>query len=141
MTDMSGAASEFAMRAKNGRFDLQRCEECGAVSWPPRDACASCWSDQLIWTAVAQTGVVLAATTLHASQDEFFRARLPWRIGTIRLDAGPVAYAHLHQALGEGDAVRIGSHRDFKARGVLVARPLKGGDDPKISELISKREE
>ena len=37
--------------------------------------------------------------------------------------------------------VRIEAHCDFKGRGVLVALPLHGGADPKISELISKREE
>jgi uncharacterized OB-fold protein len=141
MAEMSAAMREFARRAGSGSLEMQKCAACGCVQWPPREVCRSCLSDALEWSPVLASGTLSAATTLHASMEEFFRARLPWRIGTVRLDAGPVAYAHLHQAVAEGDIVRIESHRDFKGRGVLVALPLQGGVDPKIAELISTREE
>ena len=141
MADMSAAMREFARRAGAGVLELQQCAACGAIQWPPRDICGACWSDALQWREFPAAGFVLAATTLHASMEEFFRARLPWRVGAVRLDAGPVSYAHLHQGVAEGDPVRIEAHRDFNGRGVLVALPLQGGDDPKIAELISTREE
>ena len=141
MADMSAAMREFSRRAGGKALELQKCAACGAVQWPPRDVCGACLSDALGWSPVSSAGTLIAATTLHASMEEFFRARLPWRVGTVRLDAGPVAYAHLHHAVAEGDQVRIEAHCDFKGRGVLVALPLHGGADPKISELISKREE
>jgi uncharacterized OB-fold protein len=141
MAEISAAMKDFAARAGAGQLEMQKCVACGVVQWPPRDVCGACLADALEWRETAQGAVVLAATTLHASMEDFFRARLPWRVGTVRLDAGPVAYAHLHRDVGEGDAVRIEAHRDFKGRGVLVAAPLQGGDDPKIADLISKREE
>ncbi len=138
MAEMSAAASAFAERAKEGRVELQRCDECGAFAWPPRDICARCWSDQLTWTPIAPRGVLLAATALHVAHDEFFKSRMPWRIGTIRLESGPIAYAHLSDNLSEGDAVRIAACADWKGRGVLVALAAAAvavEDDPKLREL------
>ncbi|HNR76461.1 MAG TPA: zinc ribbon domain-containing protein [Parvularculaceae bacterium] len=142
MAEMSAAMREFSRRADGGGFQLQKCATCGAVQWPPRDVCGECWTDALQWAAVSSTGVVLATITLRASMEEFFRARLPWRIGTIRLDAGPIVYAHLGGAVAEGDAVRLEARLDFRGRGVFIAQPL-GGDarDSKLTELISERED
>jgi len=142
MAEMSAAMREFTRRAGAETLEMQKCAACSAVQWPPRDVCGACLSDALQWSDISADGVLLAATTLHASLEEYFRARLPWRVGTVRLDAGPVVYAHLHHAVAEGDAVRIKAHRDFEGRGVLVAFPPSGGaNDLKISDLISKREE
>ena len=142
MAEMSAAMSEFTRRAGEGGLQLQRCADCGTVQWPPRDACGACWSPALQWTEISASGVVIAATALHVSMEEFFRARLPWRVGVVRLDGGPVVYAHLHRALGEGDAAHIEAQVDYKGRGVLVAAPPRGGEvDPNISDLVSKKEE
>ena len=35
--------------AAEGRFELQACEDCGAVQYPPREACARCLSAALRW--------------------------------------------------------------------------------------------
>ena len=140
MAEMSAAMREFAAHAREGRFELQRCAECGEVSWPPRDVCGACWSDRLEWTPVSRSGVVLAATALHAPLEEFFRARTPWRVGAVQLEAGPVAYAHLHAAAAEGGAVRIEARIDHRGRGVLIALPRTGArleDDRNLLELTS----
>jgi uncharacterized OB-fold protein len=140
MAEMSAAMREFAARAREERFELQRCAGCGEVSWPPRDICGACWSDHLEWTPVSRAGIVLAATALHAPLEEFFRTRTPWRVGTIRLEAGPVAYAHLHGAVAEGDPVRLESRIDHQGRGVLIAMPKNGArleDDRKLLDLVS----
>lgn len=142
MADMSAAMREFAACASERRFDLQRCAECGEVSWPPRDICGACWSDLLEWTPVSRSGVVLAATALHAPLEEFFRARTPWRVGTVRLEAGPVAHAHLHGVLSEGDEIQLEARIDYQGRAILVAVPKSGArieDDPKLRDLITKQ--
>lgn len=142
MADISAAMAEFTRRAGAGGLQMQKCAACGGVAWPPRDACAACWSQALQWSEISASGVVIAMTTLHMSMEEYFRARLPWRVGIIRLDAGPVVYAHLHRALNEGDAARVEAHVDYKGRGVLVAAPLIGGElDSNLVDLISKTEE
>ena len=140
MVEMSAAMREFSRRADGG-LSLQKCAACGAVQWPPRDVCGECWTDALQWEEVPPAGVVVASTMLHASMEEFFRDRLPWRIAIVRLEAGPVAYAHLGGAAAPGDVVRLEARRDFKGRGVLIAQLLSGDeDDRKLAELISEKE-
>jgi uncharacterized OB-fold protein len=140
MAEMSPAMREFAGRVRRGLFELQRCAECGAVSWPPRDACASCWSERLEWAPVAPTGTAIAATTLHVSLEERFRSHAPWRVGSVRLDAGPVVYAHFSRGVVEGGAVRVEARIDFAGRAIVVALAPAGRrveDDRDLADLIS----
>jgi len=82
--------------AAEGRFELQVCQRCAAVQYPPRDACHRCLSAQLRWTAQDGAGELISETVLHHSNDPFYRERLPWRLGLVRLDAGPTVIVHLH---------------------------------------------
>jgi len=141
MAESSAAMREFAGRIRRGGFDLQRCAECGALLWPPRDACASCWSERLLWAPVSAAGTAIAATALHAPLDAFFRAHAPWRIGSVRLDEGPVVYAHFSRDVVEGGAVRMEARIDFAGRAVLIALAPDGGrleDDGDLADLISQ---
>ena len=67
--------------AAEGRFALQVCQRCRAVQYPPREACHRCLSARLQWRAQSGEGTLLGHTTLHHSNDLFFRERLPWRLG------------------------------------------------------------
>ena len=68
---------------------MQVCADCGAVQYPPREVRGGCLSEQLSWRAVDPSGTLLVSTTLHHSNDLYFRERLPWRVGTVRMSAGP----------------------------------------------------
>src|SRR5690606_13167951 len=82
--------------AAAGRFDLQVCQECQTVQYPPREVCGHCLSEHLLWQAVNPRGKLLATTVLHHSNDLYFGERLPWRVGTVQMDAGPSVVAHVH---------------------------------------------
>ena len=97
----SRVALGITAAAAEGRFELQVCADCTAVQYPPREACHACLSPRLIWRAQSGLGKLLAATTLHHSNDLFFRERLPWRLGLVQLDAGPTLMVHLHGAVGD----------------------------------------
>lgn len=124
----SRAALGLAVLAGQGRFGLQFCADCGTVQYPPRDACGACLSVRLPWRDIEATGVVLAQTTIRASPDPYFRERLPWRMGAVELDAGPVAVCHLHSAVERGHKVRMALKLDRAGQGVMVALPLEGSD-------------
>jgi len=111
--------------AARGTFELQVCQECEAVQYPPREVCHKCLSERLQWQAVPPKGRLLATTTLHHSNDLYFRERLPWRIGTVRLDAGPVAIAHVHGDCIDGEAVRLALKLDRSGQAVMIALPNK----------------
>ncbi|MBV9890400.1 MAG: SDR family NAD(P)-dependent oxidoreductase, partial [Rhizobacter sp.] len=82
--------------AAEGRFALQVCRRCKAVQYPPREACHVCVSPELRWTPQNGAGELLSETVLQHSNDPFYRERLPWRLGLVRLDVGPSVIVHLH---------------------------------------------
>jgi len=139
-----GARSRVALgltaAAAQGRFELQQCADCGRVQYPPREACESCLSIRLGWKKQADSGELLADTTLHHSNDLFFRERLPWRLGLVRLDCGPSVVAHLHSDVPSAPArVRVNARLDRAGQAVLVAFPSEEtpnmADDRRLREF------
>jgi hypothetical protein len=49
-------------------------------------------------------------------------------MGTVKLDAGPVALVHLHGDVARGDRVRLSLHLDKASQGVIVALPTERTD-------------
>ncbi|WP_341889345.1 SDR family NAD(P)-dependent oxidoreductase [Variovorax sp. YR752] len=128
--------------AAEGRFELQTCEDCGTVQYPPREVCHKCLSSALRWRQQSGEGALLGSTTLHHSNDLFFRERLPWRLGLVHLDAGPTLMVHLHGEVGEApQRVRVGARLDRAGQAVLIAFPNEGSphmaDDKMLREMTS----
>jgi NAD(P)-dependent dehydrogenase (short-subunit alcohol dehydrogenase family)/uncharacterized OB-fold protein len=135
----SRSALGLTAAAAEGRFALQVCRDCGAVQYPPREACQACLSIRLDWRDQDGAGELLADTVLHHSNDLFFRERLPWRLGLVRLDAGPAVVAHLHGDVRPAPArVRVTARLDRAGQAVLVALPEK--ETPHMADDRSLRE-
>jgi NAD(P)-dependent dehydrogenase (short-subunit alcohol dehydrogenase family)/uncharacterized OB-fold protein len=116
--------------ASLGRFELQQCRDCGMVQYPPREACQKCLSIRLDWKPQPPEGELLAQTVLHHSNDLFFRERLPWRLGLVKLACGPTVVAHLHGEIGSAPSpVLIRAALDRAGQAVIVALPDKEGVD------------
>lgn len=135
----SRAALGLSAAAAEGRFALQVCEECGAVQYPPRDACRACLSTELVWRDQPPFGTLLAETTVRTSTKLYFRDRTPWRMGSVQLDAGPVVLCHLHGDCQRGGKVTILNRLDAAGQGVLLAVPAERTDhmedDPQLRAL------
>ena len=128
--------------AAMGRFELQQCMDCQAVLYPPREACNRCAGVRLRWRGQSGDGELLAGTTLHHSNDLFFRERLPWRLGLVKLDAGPTLMVHLHGdvQLPSTPRVRVVARLDRAGQAVLIAFPSKDtsmADDPMLRDMTS----
>lgn len=128
--------------AAEGRFELQVCKDCSAVQYPPREACHRCLSPRLQWRPQSGQGELLATTTLHHSNDLFFRERLPWRLGLVKLDAGPSLIVHLHGEVPDAPArVHVGARLDRAGQAVLIGFPEQGSehmsDDRMLREMTS----
>ena len=122
----SRVAHGLTAAAAEGRFALQACRDCGHVQYPPREACGRCLSIRLQWRAQDGIGELVADTTLHHSNDLFFRERLPWRLGLVKLAAGPAVVAHLHAGVGAAPAkVHVSARLDRAGQAVVVATPNK----------------
>ena len=135
----SRTAHGLTAAAAQGRFALQVCADCGAIVYPPRDACPACLSARLPFRDIDNTGTLIAETTVRVSTDSYFREHLPWRVGTVKLDAGPVLVAHLHDDAREGARVRLALKLDKSGAPVMLALPAQETDnmldDPQLREL------
>jgi NAD(P)-dependent dehydrogenase (short-subunit alcohol dehydrogenase family)/uncharacterized OB-fold protein len=123
----SRVALGLTAAAALGRFELQQCRDCRTVQYPPREACQKCLSVRLEWKAQPNGGELVAQTVLHHSNDLFFRERLPWRLGLVRLDCGPTVVAHLHAAAQA--KVKVRAMLDRAGQAVIVALPEKENGD------------
>ena len=122
-----------------GRFELQQCRDCGEVQYPPREACQRCLSTNIHWKLQSGDGELLADTMLHHSNDLFFRERLPWRLGLVRLERGPMVVAHLHGAIKKvPEKVTVRAMLDRAGQAVLVALPEK--ETPNMADDRQLRE-
>lgn len=135
-------ALNLTAAAALGRFELQVCKDCGAIQYPPREACHHCLSSRLEWKEQSGEGTLLALTTLNHSNDLFFRERLPWRLGIVQLDNGPSLIVHLHGEVGDAPArVKVGARLDRSGQAVLIGFPEKGSehmaDDKVLREMTS----
>jgi len=136
----SRAALGLTAAAALGRFELQQCRDCQAVQYPPREACHRCLSIRLVWKIQSGKGELLAETLLHHSNDLFFRERLPWRLGLVRLECGPTVVAHLHSDIEKNSSkVTIRAMLDRAGQAVLAALPDKEtsnmADDRQLREF------
>ena len=128
--------------AAEGRLALQACAECGAVQYPPREACHQCLSPDLPWRTQTGAGELLSETVLAHSNDLFFRERLPWRLGMVRLDTGPSVMVHLHSDVGPAPSrVQVAARLDRAGQAVLVGLPEQGtenmANDKMLREMAS----
>jgi NAD(P)-dependent dehydrogenase (short-subunit alcohol dehydrogenase family)/uncharacterized OB-fold protein len=139
-----GARSRVALGltagAARGRLELQVCRDCGTVQYPPREACHACLSQRLDWKVQDGSGELISETTLRHSNELFFRERMPWRLGMVRLDCGPTVIAHLHGDCPPAPArVRIQANLDRAGQAALVAIPDKDAanmaDDRLLREM------
>ena len=136
----SRVALGMTAAAARGSFELQQCSECGRIQYPPREMCSGCLSVELAWAPVDGTGELISETELNHSHDLFFRERLPWRLGLVKLACGPSVVTHLHGDVPEPPcAVRVDARLDRAGRGVLIAFPDKEApnmaDDKQLREM------
>jgi NAD(P)-dependent dehydrogenase (short-subunit alcohol dehydrogenase family)/uncharacterized OB-fold protein len=135
----SREAQGLTAMAAVGRFALQVCTACGQAQYPPRQVCGNCLGDDLPWRDLDPGGTLLAETRLHHANDLFFRDRLPWRLGVVRMDAGPSVVVHLAEDCQQGMRVRLSLNLDRSGHAVMNARPETPGpnseDDLQLREL------
>jgi NAD(P)-dependent dehydrogenase (short-subunit alcohol dehydrogenase family)/uncharacterized OB-fold protein len=135
----SRVALGLTAAAARGRLELQTCRDCGTVQYPPREACRVCLSQRLDWKPQNGVGELLSEATLHHSNELFYRERMPWRLGMVRLDCGPVVVAHLHGDCARASSrVRVLANIDRAGQAALVAIPEN--DTPNMSDDRQLRE-
>jgi len=137
MSARSPASAALEQGAVDGRLRLQRCAECAAVQYPPRELCLCCLSDRLSWQIVDGEAEILAATALHHSLDPWFAARSPWTVASLRLAAGPVVFAHVRPALAQaGSRLRVANAHGPDGHWCLVAFAPTADDAAELQRTL-----
>lgn len=60
-----GPDAIYRERLRAGRIEMQTCERCKRVCFPPRTHCANCGAQALTWRGIAGTGSVYATTVIR----------------------------------------------------------------------------
>lgn len=81
---------DFWAYCSNGELRLQKCKNCGYVSWPATDTCYDCGTKgQLTWERFSGRGTIVSWCTFER---EYYRGILPipWHTILVKLDEGPM---------------------------------------------------
>lgn len=126
-----GAALSAALAA--GRLELQRCAACAAVHYPPAEICRHCLGGELMPECFDARGVIIATALVHRSHRADFSG-VRWPVASVKLDAGPVVFAHVAEIIPAGTCVRLVALRDRLGDGVFGAVR----DDGDLTDLHSR---
>jgi uncharacterized protein len=99
--------------AREGRFLIKRCQDCGKPHWYPRAICPFCMSSDTVWEESPGEGVIYTYSVMYRSPSG------PYAIGYVKLDEGPHVMTNF---LGMAtDALSIGMRVNVKFQ------PTEGG--------------
>lgn len=85
----------FWEAAREHRFVLPRCRDCGHVFFPPYASCQRCLSFDREWFEASGRGVVWGYTIIRQPVIPAFEADLPYNVVLVQLDEGPFLYSNL----------------------------------------------
>jgi hypothetical protein len=113
-----GPDAQFAARLREGRFEIQRCEDCARHVFMPRVLCPHCGSARLSWVAPSGRGAVYSSTTVRRRAE----SGGDYNVSIVALDEGPHLMSRVEGIAA--DAVRIGMR--------VRAQIIKGEDAPML---------
>ena len=82
------ANAAFWAATAEGRFQLQRCNECDTVLWFPRRHCPSCWTENVSTFDASGKGVVYSFTVIRKGAMAYKESG-PFVIAYVELTEGP----------------------------------------------------
>jgi uncharacterized protein len=74
---------------KRHELELQRCDGCARVWYPPGPLCPHCWSDKFTWTRLCGRGRVNSWVIFHQAYYKSFEAEVPYNVVEVELEEGP----------------------------------------------------
>jgi uncharacterized protein len=78
----------FIAAAKEGRFMLRHCDDCGKTHWYPRAVCPHCLSSKTQWKPASGRGTVYSWSTMQ-------RIDPPYTLAYVTLAEGPTMLTNL----------------------------------------------
>jgi len=85
----------FVAAAREGRFMLRWCDDCGKTHWYPRAVCPHCLSSKTQWKPASGRGTVYSYSTMQ-------RVDPPYTLACVTLAEGPTMLTNLVDAGPDG---------------------------------------
>jgi uncharacterized protein len=95
----------FWAAAKDGKFMLQFCKDCGDTRYPPGPVCPKCLSSNQDWKQASGRGTLESWVDFHRAYWDGFKGDLPYRVCLVKLEEGPVVVSNL---VDKTDNLRMG---------------------------------
>lgn len=99
------ANEAFWAATADGRFQLQRCNECDTVLWFPRRHCPSCWTENVSTFDASGKGVVYSFTIIRKGA-RLYKESGPFVVAYVELAEGPRVITNIVDC--DVDAVEVG---------------------------------
>lgn len=77
----------FWERLEQGVFETTECEACRKISFPPKQVCPRCHSDQFLFKELSGRGVVYTRTRVHMTPTRLIPLA-PLSVGIVDLEEG-----------------------------------------------------
>lgn len=116
-------SAPFWEACRQGRLELQRCDECALFWFPPSNRCPRCLGESWAWTPVAGQGRLVTYTIMHRAYHPGFVADLPYVVGVIELDEGPRMVSNVVGLASEAPSVGMRLSVVFEDAGQELALP------------------
>jgi hypothetical protein len=81
-------SKKFWEGAKQHKFLIQYCKDCGKKIFYPRKFCPECWSGNLDWSESKGRGKVNTFTIAMSNVEERFAEDIPYVLALVYLDEG-----------------------------------------------------
>lgn len=101
------ANAAFWAATAEGRFQLQRCNECDTVLWFPRRHCPSCWTENVSTFDASGKGVVYSFTVIRKGAMAYKESG-PFVIAYVELAEGPRVMTNIVDC--DVETVKVGMH-------------------------------
>jgi uncharacterized OB-fold protein len=77
------------------RLLMQKCEDCGNITFYPVYICPACISRNLAWTELSGRGRVHSVTIVHRPAAPVFAPATPYAVALIEVDEGPIMMSNI----------------------------------------------
>lgn len=85
----------FWEAAREGRFLIARCGNCGRPHHYPRPFCPFCWSENVDWEDASGRATLYTYSTVFVNDRPPFNDRLPYVVAVVDLEEGPRVMTNL----------------------------------------------
>ena len=96
--------AEFFAAARDGRFLIKGCKDCGKSHWYPRTLCPYCFSANTAWQPASGRGTIYSCSPMR-------RVDPPYTVAYVSLAEGPTMMSNLVDCdpdqLAIGQAVKL----------------------------------